>query len=336
MNTHNAQPKLTSGELAHNWEQYMNNSLSAVVLEYLQATCEAEDIKGVCTAALSTAKSSVDFLETILNNEEYPIPKAFTAVEDLKPNAPKMYSDVFILFYLNDMAKVGMSLTAMALADSARSDIRQFFKERLSRMVDLYESSVSLLLEKGIFVRPPLITSTHQTEPVAEKGFLGNFFNDDRELTAREANELHKNILMNYTGKNLLTGFRQAHADPDLKNLIERGQQIAANIITQLSAILIKNDLPVSMTSDTHVLDSRISPFSDRLIVYHVDQLNRFGVAAYGYSGAVSTRKDLKTTYGKIIAEVYQYEADIKSLMIKKHWMEKPPTALDRDALSYD
>ncbi|MFC3882288.1 DUF3231 family protein [Bacillus songklensis] len=336
MSTDQLRPKLTSGELAHSWEQYMNNSLSAVVLEYLQSTTESEDIKSVCTSALSTAKSDMNVLETVLQNENYPIPKGFSFNEDLNPNAPKMFTDGFILFYLNNMAKVGMPLTAMVLADSARSDIRQFYHERMRNVMNLYESSVSLLLEKGLFVRPPLITSIHEIKPLAEKGFLGNFFSDKRELTAREANELHKNILMNYTGKNLLTGFIQSVTNPELKRLLERGKELSSTIIKDLSEILIQNELPVSMTSDTHVLDSKISPFSDKLITFHIDQLNRFGVANYGYSAAVSTRKDLKTTYGKIIAQVYQYEADIKSLMIKNEWMEKPPVALNRDMLSKD
>ncbi|MEH7504022.1 hypothetical protein V7152_18740 [Neobacillus drentensis] len=45
----------------------MNNSLSAVVFEYLQATVEAEDINSAYSSALSTAKSNMNFLENVLS-----------------------------------------------------------------------------------------------------------------------------------------------------------------------------------------------------------------------------------------------------------------------------
>ena len=93
--------KLTAGELAHCWEQLMNNSMSNVVLEYLTLTTELEEVKSLCSEAGSISKSAVQFFESVLRSENYPIPKGFNIKDDLNPNAPKMYTDVFILFYLN-------------------------------------------------------------------------------------------------------------------------------------------------------------------------------------------------------------------------------------------
>lgn len=328
--------KLTAGELAHCWEQLMNNSMSNVILEYLTLTSELEEVKSLCSEAGSISKSAVQFFESVLRSENYPIPKGFNIKDDLNPNAPKMYTDVFILFYLNNMSKTGMSLTSMALSDSVREDIRNFFHERLKNVSSLFERTTTILLEKGVFVRPPSITSTHETNPIADRGFLGNFFNDNRELTAREANELHKNVFMNYIGKNLLIGFIQSTSNQQLMSLLQHGKELSLNIIDKLGDILVQNDLPISMTWDTNVLDGKTSPFSDKLISYLLDQLNRDGIASYGYSAAVSIRKDLKTTYAKIIADVYQYEENIKTFRIKNEWMEKPPVALNRDKLAQD
>lgn len=328
--------KLTAGELAHCWEQLMNNSMSNVVLEYLTLTSEQEEVKSLCSEAGSISKSAVQFFESVLRSENYPIPKGFNIKDDLNPNAPKMYTDVFILFYLNNLSKIGMSLTSMALSDSVREDIRNFFHEQLKNLSSLFERTTTILLEKGVFVRPPSITSTHETNPIADKGFLGNFFNDNRELTAREANELHKNVFMNYIGKNLLIGFIQSTSNQQLMSLLQHGKELSINIIDKLGDILVQNDLPISMTWDTNVLDGKTSPFSDKLISYLLDQLNRDGIASYGYSAAVSIRKDLKTTYAKIIADVYQYEENIKTFMIKNEWLEKPPVALNRDKLAQD
>ncbi|MGY3716789.1 DUF3231 family protein [Sutcliffiella cohnii] len=282
------------------------------------------------------SQSAVQFFESVLRSENYPIPKGFNIKDDLNPNAPKMYTDVFILFYLNNMSKIGMSLTSMALSDSVREDIRNFFQEQLKKISSLFERTTTILLEKGVFVRPPSITSTHETNPIADSGFLGNFFKDNRELTAREANELHKNVFMNYIGKNLLIGFIQSTSNQELMRLLQHGKELSLNIIDKLGDILVQNDLPISMTWDTNVLDGKTSPFSDKLISNLLDQLNRNGIASYGYSAAVSIRKDLKTTYAKIIADVYQYEENLKTFLIKNEWMEKPPVALNRDKLAHD
>jgi hypothetical protein len=328
--------KLTAGELAQSWEQLMNNSMSNVVLEYLTLTSELEEVKTLCREAGSISKSAIQFCESVLRSENYPIPKGFTINDDLNPNAPKMYTDVFILFYLNNMSKQGMSLTSMALSDSVREDIRKYFHEQLKNMSSLFERTTTILLEKGVFVRPPSITSTHEINPMADKGFLDNFFNDARELTAREANELHKHVFMNYLGKSLLTGFIQSTSNPQLKALLHHGKDLAVDIIDKLGHILVKSDLPISMTWDTNVLDVQTTPFSDKLITFQIHQLNHYGVAHYGYSTGVSFRKDLKAAYAKIIADVYQYEVNIKSFMLKNEWMEKPPVALNRDKLAQD
>lgn len=299
--------KLTTGELAHCWEQLMNNSMSNVILEYLTITSELEEVKSLCNEAGSISKSAVQFFESVLRSENYPIPKGFNIKDDLNPNAPKMYTDVFILFYLNNMSKIGMSLTSMALTDSVRGDIRNFFHKQLKNISSLFERTTTILLEMGVFVRPPSITSTHETNPIADKGFLGNFFNDKRELTAREANELHKNVFMNYIGKNLLIGFIQSTSNQQLMSLLQHGKELSLNIIDKLGDILVQNDLPISMTWDTNVLDGKTSPFSDKLISYLLDQLNRDGIASYGYSAAVSIRKDLSLLKTKKTKKLPKY-----------------------------
>ncbi|MFC0476004.1 DUF3231 family protein [Robertmurraya beringensis] len=57
--------KLTAGELAHCWEQLMNNSMLNVVLEYLTLTSELEEVKSLCNEAGSNSKSAVQFFESV-------------------------------------------------------------------------------------------------------------------------------------------------------------------------------------------------------------------------------------------------------------------------------
>lgn len=326
--------KLTAGELGHLWENYMNYSMSSVILEYFKNVAEQEDIRNLCTFALKNIETYTEQMQNLFTQEDYPLPTGFSD-KDINTNAPKPVTDEFILFFLLNMAKVDLGVTAVSLTDAVRSDIRNIYHERMSEAMELHDMTTSSLLEKGLFVRPPLITSSNESDPMANEGFLANWFrNEPRSSTAREANELHKNILSNHLGKSLLIALHQTNKNPKLKNLLLRGKELASKIIEELSNVLIQNDLPVAMTWDTHVLNTTESPFSDRLIGFLVDQLNKFGVVNYGYAAAESDRKDLKLMYARIITDVYQYEADIKSFMIENKWYEKPPMALDRRKLS--
>jgi len=332
--TNNLGPKLTSGELSHLWERFMNNSLATVVLDYFQRVLECEDIRTICGFALMTAETEKKQLENFLQQDSYPLPQGFSQT-DMNPNAPKPVTDVFVLFFLYHMARLDMASTALSLSDAVRVDIREFYRDRMEKGMELYEKAISLLLDRGLFVRSPQITSTHEAQPLAKDNFMSAFFGaKHRSLTVREANELHKNIMFNYTGKCLLMAFHQSNKNPGMKQLLLRGKELASKIINEFSDVLNQNDLPVAMTWDTHVLDSTESPFSDKLIAFLLDRLNKYGVVNYGYGAAVSYRKDLKMLYARIIADVYQYHEDIISFMVENQWLERPPVALDRRTLA--
>jgi hypothetical protein len=327
-------PRMTAGELGHLWEQYMNNSLVSVILGYLLKKIDEEEIRNICSFALMVVQTDLNRMTKLYEQEDFPLPEGFTE-RDMNPNAPKPVTDEFVLFVLQDMSQLDLALTAVSLADAVRKDLRELYRERLAKAAELHEKATSLLLEKGLFVRSPHVNSTHEYNPVAEQSFMSNWFgNEPRMLTAREAHELHKNVLLNYHGKCWLMVLHQTNQNEKMQRLLLRGKELSSNIMKKLSDVLIENDLPVAMTWDTHILDTQESPFSDKLICFLLDQLNKFGVASYGYAAAVSARKDLKAMYAGIIVDVYQYEADLKNFMIENHWLERPPLALDRRNLS--
>lgn len=327
-------PKLTAGELGYLWDYLMDSSLSAVILEYFYRTTESESISSICLKARNMVEQDKEDIRKVLDSEKYPLPKGFTKT-DINADAKKPFTDVFVLFFVHHMAQADLSLTSMMLANCVREDLRQLFRSRITKAAELYDDAVTLMLKKGVFVRSPLVTSTHEANPDAKEGFLASFISaDPRPLTAREANELHRNIINNHIGKSLLMGLHQSNKNDDLKRLLLRGKELSSKIINECSAILTENDLPIAMSWDTHVLDSTESPFSDRLIAFLLNQLNKIGLANYGFAFAMSPRKDLKTLYTTVIADVYQYELDTKRLMIENQWMERPPLSLDRKKLA--
>lgn len=326
--------RMTAGELGHLWEQYINNSLTSVVLGYLVKKIECEETRDLCSFALMTVNTDLNRLRDLYVQEEFPVPEGFGEC-DMNPKAPKPVTDEFILFYLHDLAKIDLAVTAVALADAVRDDFRKIYQERLTKAMELHERAATLLLKKGIYVRSPLISSTHEARPMADEGFMANWFRaQPRTVTAREANELHKNVLLNYHGKCLTMVLHQTNTNPDLRKLLLRGKELSSHIMKLLSNVLIENDLPVAMTWDTHILDTTESPFSDRLVCNLIRQMSIYGLSSYGYAAAVSARKDIKLLFARIITDVTQYEADLTKFMIENKWLERPPVALDRRALS--
>ena len=47
-------------------------------------------------------------LTTIFKEEQIPVPTGFTYEHDVNLNAPRMYTDIFMLTYLTHMAQIGL------------------------------------------------------------------------------------------------------------------------------------------------------------------------------------------------------------------------------------
>ncbi|MFK9091444.1 DUF3231 family protein [Bacillus salipaludis] len=98
--------------------------------------------------------------------------------------------------------------------------------------------------------------------------------------------------------------------------------------------MITKSDLSSPNSWVSEVTDSKISPFSDKLMLNHIVILIS---AAVGYLGAglsVSQRRDLAVEYGKMLAQVGLYAEDGAELLIKNGWLEQPPMAENRDKLA--
>jgi hypothetical protein len=86
------------------------------------------------------------------------------------------------------------------------------------------------------------------------------------------------------------------------------------------------------MTSE--VTNSTVSPFSDKLMMFHIAGLIASGIAQYGISISVSPRRDIGVMYTRLMAEIAKYSEDGANIMINNGWMEEPPKAADRDELA--
>ncbi|WP_162848535.1 DUF3231 family protein [Paenibacillus nanensis] len=325
--------RLTSAEIANLWGAYMGNSMSVCIFEYFMTHVEDQEIKELVEYALSLSKKHVSTITDIFSHEKFPIPVGFTD-EDVNLAAPRLYSDTFYLNYLHQTTKSGFSLYTIALPNMARSDVRDFMSECIASLTELYNKVADVSLSKGIFIRPPYITVSHGVEFVETKGFLAGFFGHVRPLNALEITHLFSNTQTNALGKALIMSFSQVAKSDEIREYFNRGKVIASKHLDTFSNTLRKEDLPAPMTWDHDIMDSTVSPFSDKLMLFHVNGLNALGIHNYGAAVSGSQRHDLHAEYGRLTAEIGVYAEAGARLMIKNKWLEQTPLSPDRKELT--
>jgi len=177
--------RLTSAEIANLWTNYMHDSLSSCVLSFFLEKTEDIEIKSVLDYALSLSKKHIQTITDLLNHENYPIPVGFST-EDVDLTAPRLFSDTFHLNYVYHMTKMGLTSDTLALSLAARSDIRDYYSECIASSIELQHRAVELLLRKGIYIRPPYITTPKSVDFVQHQNFLTGWFGERKPFLALE------------------------------------------------------------------------------------------------------------------------------------------------------
>ncbi|WP_202081521.1 DUF3231 family protein [Caldalkalibacillus salinus] len=324
---------LTAAEISAVWQLYMQNTLALQVLKYFSQTTDDTDIKSTIDDNISFHIEQLDQTRMILDQVQHPIPDGFSD-KDVNEKAPKLFTDTFALFYLHHMTSISMQEFVKSIPLLAELDVRDMFNEALNHTMDLANRTVNLLLEKGLFVRPPYIPVPEKVAYINKQNFLTGWFGNRRSLNTFEITSAFTNVQNNVIGRSLLLGFRQVTESEELKGYFHRGVEISAKHIEILSSILNEEHLPPAMTSDTAVTRSKVSPFSDKLMMYHIYSLVAAGIENYGYGIARSSRRDVSAHYSRLLMEIMQYGEDGANIMIDKAWMEQPPQAPDRDQLA--
>ncbi|QOR68091.1 DUF3231 family protein [Cytobacillus suaedae] len=324
---------LTSAELGFLWSAYMAESSTIPVLTYFCQVVEDLEIKPLMELALARSKANLDTLTTIFINDNYPVPIGFS-MEDVNLEAPSLYSDTFMLYFIRNLGKAGIAAHGMALSASARKDIREAFKQFLSAATKIEDQAKEVMLSKGVFIRPPYIAIPKKPMMVEKGSFLKGWFGERRTLTAQEISHIFMNYNNNTYGKALLIGFTQTVQSEELRNYFVRGIEIARSILDTLRNLFEESTLPSPMTWDTEVKDSTVAPFSDKLMLFQINQLNAIGIGNMGGSLAFSMRRDIATKYTKMLKDIGLYAEDGINIMIKNDWFERPPQAIDREHLT--
>lgn len=192
--------RLTSAEISQIWTQYMNDSASICMLSYFLEKCEDGEIKPIIAHSLKLAQSHIRKIADILTEEKNKVPHGFKVEEDVDLNAPRLYSDSYVLTFIHSMAQIGLNGYGVSLALAVRADMIDHFTESLHETMELYKMTTNLLLSKGLYIRSPFLPNLEKIEYVSNQAFLWVVIGQKRPLQALEVASLYANVQRNALG----------------------------------------------------------------------------------------------------------------------------------------
>ena len=325
-------PGLNSSEISSLWNAYMYVDMVSVFVKHLSQHVEDSDIKPLVGESVQLYEQRAKDIRNIMEHDNLPQPVGFTA-EDINLGTPRLYSDIFCIYYLFCLERFIMPRYTLTLGLLTRSDIREVFSKSIVSSLGYFDKVTNTLLSKGLYIRYPNVTISKVTDFVKKQNFLTGFLGEKRPSLAQEIAASFHIVFLNSVGKNLMTGFRQVAKSKQVRNYIDRGIKLTDKIIGTFSSHLKEEDIPVPMFWDTMVTDSIEPPVSDKLMMSHIGLINTCGAMEYAYLMTLNFRHDLKAKYLLIMTEAGDFAEDGTNIMIDNSWFEEPPRVVDRKKL---
>lgn len=324
--------ELSCTEIGGLWGVYLQESMTVCFLTYFLHHLQDGQIVPLAEEALKISQNRVDTIKKIFLAENFPIPAGFQE-SDVNLAAPPLFHDTFTLSFIYMMNRLGMINFAFTASNNVRLDVLDFFTECVHTSTEMFGKAVRMMLEKGIYDRPPKMNYPNQIEFVEKTSFLDGMLGGKRPLNAVELSEIFFNIERNYFSVIIMLGFAQVTEEKKLKDQIIRGKNISEQQIEMFNNLLMQEDLLGTVPVSMEVTDSTVSPFSDKLIFSMINILNSVDIFLISHALSLSMRTDLSANYSKIIAKVMSYAKDIFDIVVERRWLEQPPLTTNRKQL---
>jgi hypothetical protein len=333
MEASNQKVHLTCAEISNLWDTYINDSVVKCILTHFLQMVDDPEVKPLLEFTIEVADSHLEDISEIYEQEGIARPEGFPVEKHVNMSAPRLFSDIFYMEYMQHMSKFGLTSHSSAIATSSRDDIRALFEKFHKQATELYREITTLMKKKGVYIRPPYMNYPKKVDFVEKQNFLTGWFGKKRPLLGNEVNHLYLTSLHNELGKSTLLGFAQVTQDRDLKSYFYSGVQFCDKILRESHHVLMESNVPNSMTWDAIVSDSTDAPYSDRLMLFVVGILSQLGIAAYGMALSLSMRRDVGAMYSGFILRALAYSEDGAQMIIERGWLEQPPMFVDREKL---
>jgi hypothetical protein len=315
---------LTAAEVSALWLQYLGDSMAICVYKYFLNIVENKEIKSILEYSLQLAESHITKITEFLNNANFQIPMGFTE-NDVNVNAPRLFSDQFLLFYSYIMTIHGLTAYSLAVTNVERKDIQDYLFECTVSSKELFQKIVELAKSQPKFTSVPSIPSPHGVEFMESPGFISDLIGDKRPLNSSEISTLFFNSTKTGFIRSLSLAFSQVAVREDVRNFMLKNVKLAGKDADSFDAILQQDHLPIPQKWDNEITDSTVSPFSDKLIMFHAGFLVNAALTYYGASLGSSFRSDIMVNYSKVFTHAMEAGAFSYNIMVKHGWLEKQP-----------
>jgi len=324
---------LTAAEVSALWLQYMGDSMAVCVYKYFLKIVENNEIKPILAYSLRLAEKHLIKITDFFTKANFQLPKGFTE-EDVNLHAPRLFSDSFLLFYSKMMTMHGISAYTLAITNAEREDVQDHFFECIVTSKELFQKIIQLAKTHPEFSSVPTIPSPDEVKFVESSGIITSLLGDKRPLNMSEISNLHFNSKKTGFVRSLSIAFSQVAEKEEVRGFMLKNVKLAGKDAESLDEILENDNLPIPKRWDAEITDSKISPFSDKLIMFHAALLVNTALSYYGAAIGSSLRTDIILNYKRIFNHAMQAGVLCYKLMVKHGWMEKQPEAINRKGLA--
>jgi hypothetical protein len=221
----------------------------------------------------------------------------------------------------------GLTAYSLAITNMERQDIQNYFFECMASSKELFQKIVELAKNHPKFTSVPSIPSPHGAKFMESPGFISNLIGDKRPLNSSEISTLFFNSTKTGFISSLSLAFSQVAVREDVRNFMLKNVKLAGKDAESFDSILQQDHLPIPEKWDTEITDSTVSPFSDKLIMFHAGFLVNAALTYYGASLGSSFRSDLIVNYSKVFTHAMEAGGFSYNIMVKHGWLEKQPEA---------
>lgn len=320
------EPKMSSSELGALWMTYQKKSMILRILDYFIEKADDQKAKELMSELRSQLHPIILKMKTTLENEGAAVPEGFTK-KDVNLEAPKLWDNGLDIMLCRVLKEISMGMYVLHLTMAYRQDIIKLYKDMSEITENFYGHFTQYLLDKNLYTRPTYVSMPTATNYIADEDYLKgtNIFGKKRPINTVEFGNIYRTIETNITGMQLLNGFIQTTKDEDVKKYFTDGIQLAKEIISEFSNILLENNIQPPATPGGTVTNSTITPFSEKLMMFCNYLLSGFSLGGGGFSAGFSLRKDLQSKNVLFGKDIYQYQLNGIQLMVSKGWFEEPP-----------
>ncbi|MGM0845574.1 MAG: DUF3231 family protein [Bacillota bacterium] len=325
---------ISSSELATLWMTYQQKTMTQRILEYLIEAADDEEAREILQDTHIQILGYIDRIRSILKAEGAVIPIGFTE-KDVYKGAPKLFHQKFDIMFLRLLKGISMGLHTLHLSMSYRKDLILLYKELTRFTQSVYDKCVGYLQKQDVLPSAPSVTMPVIVEFAESPSYMSGFnlFSEKRSLNTVEVSFLYFAIETNTFGMQLMTGFAQVANEPEVKKYFIKGKELSKKIISDFSQVLLDSDIQAPSTWGAKATDSKVPPFSDKLMMYCTSLFCNFGLGSNAIGTSFSLRSDLPLKLVDKAKDILTYGQDGGKIMAKNGWLEQPPSMEDRNKL---